>query len=1037
MESDSISVKQGELIVANTAPTFVVANGKLVVQDFGGRVIQQSDGKLLIEGAGASWSDFSLVRLNSDGSLDATFGLGGKLLVPFGQDSYFVDSVIQQIDGKLVVAGTSENRGNGYDLNFGLIRLNSDGSLDHAFGIDGKQVIQVGPSYDYVNSVFQQTDGKLVIAGTSYSSDLRSSDFSLVRLNGDGNLDSSFGIGGKMLVPVGSGFESVVSVIQQADGKVVMVGHDIGFNSGGVVNPYMIRLNSDGSVDSTFGSAGMLALFDVGIETNYRVIQQNDGKLLAFGVSQNAGNREIIIRRLESDGSLDISFGANGKQVLPVDVGYLGINSVIQQVDGRLLVAGAGTRDNGDSRDFSLVRLNSDGGLDDTFGSGGKLLVSVLSNYDDYVSSIVQQSDGKLVVVGSSYNSSNSSSYFSLVRLNTDGSLDENFGPRNTLQNLGPALFTEGMRFSTILAPEAQISDAELLRTGAYGGASLTVARQGGAKAEDVFSSSGTMTALNLGSYFAVDGITIGRVTANGSGTLVLAFNSNATQDLVNKAMQQIAYVNTSDAPPSTVAIDWTFNDGNTGAQGVGGALSVTNTSFVVITGTNDAPYLAAQVPNQRIAADRAFNFQLPFVDPDLELLTYTVTMADGTGVPPWLNFNRDTQSFSGTPTANDLGTFNFTIRVTDAAGKSAQGLLNITVYENIAPVLANALEDRSVTLGANLNFALPSNTFSDIDNASLTYTATLENGSTFPSWLKFDSLTRTFSGMPGATDLGRLSIQVTASDGLLSASDIFSLVVSDYFEPVVDQSNIATYTRSANQYTIRFDPVSQDLLVTDTDPQRYEVRKFTDAKRIEFADLTLNFAVSDLAITLPEPALNRIAELYVAFFNRIPDGDGMEFWLGEYRQGKSINDIADAFYNAGVFFSDLTGYRADMSNDDFINIVYRNVLGRPEGADQDGLAFWRAELDSGRSAKGTLVSSILDAAHGSTFSDPTNPYHWVQKLLDNKLEVAKQVSVDWGVNYNSSGDSIAKGQAIAAAITPDDTSVAISLVGVVVADLV
>jgi len=74
---------------------------------------------------------------------------------------------------------------------------------------------------------------------------------------------------------------------------------------------------------------------------------------------------------------------------------------------------------------------------------------------------------------------------------------------------------------------------------------------------------------------------------------------------------------------------------------------------------------------------------------------------------------------------------------------------------------------------------------------------------------------------------------------------------------------------------------------------------------------------------------------------------------------------------------------------------------------------------------------------HCSTFSDPIRPDYWVQKLLDNKLKMAKQVSVQWGVNYNSSEDSIAKGQAIAAAITPDDTSVAISLVGVVVADMV
>ena len=245
-----------------------------------------------------------------------------------------------------------------------------------------------------------------------------------------------------------------------------------------------------------------------------------------------------------------------------------------------------------------------------------------------------------------------------------------------------------------------------------------------------------------------------------------------------------------------------------------------------------------------------------------------------------------------------------------------------------------------------------------------------------------------------------------------------------------------AYFYGSAAQYTLRFDRAAGTATVTDTQSQRDGTDTLIDIERVAFADLSLNLAVRGVASTIPQASLNRIAELYVAFFNRIPDGDGMQFWIETFKSGQSINQIAEAFYNAGVYFSDITGYRADMTDDDFIHIVYRNVLGRPEGADAGGLSFWRAELSSGRSSKGALVSSILDAAHGATFSDPANPYHWVQKLLDNKLEVARQASVEWGVNYNSSQDSISKGMAIAAAITPDDTSAAISLVGVVDADM-
>jgi hypothetical protein len=247
----------------------------------------------------------------------------------------------------------------------------------------------------------------------------------------------------------------------------------------------------------------------------------------------------------------------------------------------------------------------------------------------------------------------------------------------------------------------------------------------------------------------------------------------------------------------------------------------------------------------------------------------------------------------------------------------------------------------------------------------------------------------------------------------------------------VIDSAQSATYSKSASQYTLSFDPATQALLVADASPQSNETRKFTQVTRLEFDDLTLNLSVNEVASTIPQPALDRITELYVAFFNRVPDGDGMEYWIGQYKGGKSINDIAESFYSAGVFFSNLTGYTANMTNDDFINIVYRNVLGRPEGADQGGLDFWRAELTSGRASKGTLVSAILDAAHGVAFSDPSNPYHWVQKLLDNKLDIAKTVSVEWGVNYNTSEDSISKGMAIAAAVTSEGIDEAIGLVGV------
>ncbi len=303
------------------------------------------------------------------------------------------------------------------------------------------------------------------------------------------------------------------------------------------------------------------------------------------------------------------------------------------------------------------------------------------------------------------------------------------------------------------------------------------------------------------------------------------------------------------------------------------------------------------------------------------------------------------------------------------------------------------------------------------VENLALTGVAVIATGNAAPNVLFGNALNNQLNGLEGNDLLagGGGNDTITGGSG----------------------TDTAMYDGVAAQYTIVTNRALGTATVADRQAQRDGTDNLNSVERIAFDDLTLNLTVRSLANTIPQASLNRIAELYVAFFNRMPDGDGMQFWVESFKSGQTINQIAEAFYNAGVFFSNITGYRADMTNDEFINIVYRNVLGRPEGADTGGLDFWRAELSSGRASKGPLVSSILDAAHGVTFSDPNNPYHWVQKLLDNKLEVARKVSVDWGINYNSSQDSISKGMAIAAAITPTDTAAAISLVGVVDPDIV
>ena len=143
---------------------------------------------------------------------------------------------------------------------------------------------------------------------------------------------------------------------------------------------------------------------------------------------------------------------------------------------------------------------------------------------------------------------------------------------------------------------------------------------------------------------------------------------------------------------------------------------------------------------------------------------------------------------------------------------------------------------------------------------------------------------------------------------------------------------------------------------------------------------------------------------------------------------GQSTNKIADTFYSIGAQYSSLTGFSPTMSNSDFINVVYRNVLGRSDGADAGGLTYWNGKLLDGSATRGSLVSTILDAAHGYK-GDAT--WGWVANLLDNKIAVAKTFAIDFGLGYLSADDSITHGMAIAKAVTSTDTVAALNLIGV------
>jgi hypothetical protein len=198
--------------------------------------------------------------------------------------------------------------------------------------------------------------------------------------------------------------------------------------------------------------------------------------------------------------------------------------------------------------------------------------------------------------------------------------------------------------------------------------------------------------------------------------------------------------------------------------------------------------------------------------------------------------------------------------------------------------------------------------------------------------------------------------------------------------------------------------------------------------ERVVFSDMVVNLGIGAESRTIAAHQVKTLEELYLAFFDRVPDADGLAFWIAQTRSGQGIDQTADAFHAAALLYPALTGYDAAMGSADFVNVIYRNVLGRTEGADAEGLAFWSRALDTGTETRGSLVTDILQSAH--TFKGDAT-WGWVADLLDNKAFVAHRFAVEMGLGYDTPSASIAHGMQIAGAVTATDTSQALALIGV------
>ena len=309
---------------------------------------------------------------------------------PIGFDNT-IRVIAQQTDGKILLGGdfTGYNQIGASKI----IRLNPDGSRDTSFNIG------IGFN-NVVNSIVLQSDGKILVGGnfTQYKGVTENR---IIRLNIDGSKDTSFS--------VGTGFDGEVStIIQQTDNKIIVGGNFVSFN--GQSANKIIRLNANGSRDTSFG-VGM----GFGTSTTTVVLTsaiQTDGKIILAGTfaSYNGVPTADNIIRLNSDGTKDSSFNS----------GIIFSNTaraIAIQNDGKILVVGSFTPISGSTAN-GIVRLNSDGSNDNSFNTG--------TGFNSAPFTVVIQSNGK-IFVGGSFTSYNGVTARRIIRLNSDGSIDNSF----------------------------------------------------------------------------------------------------------------------------------------------------------------------------------------------------------------------------------------------------------------------------------------------------------------------------------------------------------------------------------------------------------------------------------------------------------------------------------------------------------------------------------------------------------------------------------------------------------------------------------
>lgn len=368
--------------------------------DLAAAIAIQVDGKIIV--AGTTSQRFALARYEAAGSLDATFGGDGRVTTRFARGRQLVNALAIQPDGKIVAVGLL--RPTGEDARWALARYDSDGSLDTSFSGDGKVIADVTNGDDYLEDVTLQVNGKIVVAGGAGGAGGR---FAVARYNENGTPDPTFSGDGKVLTNLNTGFDYATAVAIQEDTNIIAGGW-----SGPATSPdyrfAAVRYNANGTLDGTFSGDGKVTTnFTKGNDYAWDMALEPDGDILLAGAAGGAGGR-FALARYDITGALDTGFGGDGKVITNLAAGSDVATSVAVLGDGKVVAGGwsgpvtiapwFGPAASDDFR-LAVARYDPTGVLDPTFGVNGTVTTNFTKG-SDYAWDMGVQGDGKVILVG-------------------------------------------------------------------------------------------------------------------------------------------------------------------------------------------------------------------------------------------------------------------------------------------------------------------------------------------------------------------------------------------------------------------------------------------------------------------------------------------------------------------------------------------------------------------------------------------------------------------------------------------------------------